>query len=86
MMCNREMVICLSISIIFRLSNIHNYKLNALGIIFMFDYHCAAEDRCHLLGLYHMTIDPRPEGLRQGLVYQQYHSLGGEHFYIYRYD
>merc|ERR1712183_205377 len=39
------------------------------------------------LGLYHLTIDPREERLKQGLVYRQLHGVGDNQmqYYLHRF-
>ena len=47
----------------------------------------AGEDQGDALGLYHLTIDPREERLRQGLVYRQLHDADDSNqCYLYRWE
>ena len=47
----------------------------------------AGEDQGDTLGLYHLTIDPREESKRQGLVYRQLHNGDNQRqYYLYRWE
>ena len=61
-------------------------KSTLLALTLIIKY--AGECRGSHLGLYHQTIDPREESLRQGLVYRQLHRIGGneQQYYLYRWD